>query len=40
MLGLWNAGFSLDVDGNEIVVAGPEHRESVVVAECGVDVEA
>ena len=40
MFGLRDAGFSFDIDENEIVVAGREHGESFAMGEGGVDVEA
>ena len=40
MFGLRDAGFSFDIDENEIVMAGPEHGEGFGVTKGGVDVKA
>jgi hypothetical protein len=40
MFGVWNGGFSFDVDQDKIIVAPPEHGQSFGVAEGGVDMKS
>jgi hypothetical protein len=40
MLGVRDARFSFDIDENEIVMAGPEHGQSLGVAKGRVDVKS